>query len=712
MPGPGNRKQVKSKSATRSHESEGQVRFAGIDNAEGWSAVVNLLCDVFKLPDLTSRKGLKQVHAKFDPLFAKIEHAYKSNPQNYKLRGGIIGIFSKMCVDSMLRDRLFEKGVLGMITPLLEIDDTRHLALHCLSIITHHSGSKARVEIAKNANVLARLIQDLPEDEKVAELAVSTLAHALAAVTGGLPEPTDPVVFKSIDMVEVLKSTLEAVKRPHSDPQVLMDHAIKVVCMSSPHAVDAFKAYPPAIDFMVAGLRSNDWVTRSICLGGVLRLHQFEAEENPPIFDRKKLLSGEYGRLPDHLVALEMEYGHERCDMYLMAKALAETASILIPCVATGDFYTLGLKQAELMLQTDFILVPGIFEIRDPVTGSSMNENAGVSFPLWAASLSNYSSAIRRSGKPNEADFADILDLKKLIVTSCIPDAVALAHKCIERNPQQAFFYYVISLGDDHVQALRAAKKGLKCKLLTPFLKWQLMLQAVILAANMGVSIIQSMPDSRDKRWQEGIAFLSSAYDDAKLFMEGAPPDNHYMDVVACWYILLHMILLKDLSSDLHEIKRNLERLHAADEFNIFMGIPPPKTDLRLAQQTAVEHYPAAIKEFSRVFQVLYQAKIGEGHVVRLDRGKLEDDLTAWFNDMKFDDGTMMHVGAGCSGGSGQVKVTFDQVTLYRCSWCSNTSAILSKCGGCSEARYCDRACQKLHWEEHKKTCKRQNVRK
>ena len=37
------------------------------------------------------------------------------------------------------------------------------------------------------------------------------------------------------------------------------------------------------------------------------------------------------------------------------------------------------------------------------------------------------------------------------------------------------------------------------------------------------------------------------------------------------------------------------------------------------------------------------------------------------------------------------------------CHLCGLASTV--KCGGCREARYCTRACQKAHWREHKLLC-------
>lgn len=95
-----------------------------------------------------------------------------------------------------------------------------------------------------------------------------------------------------------------------------------------------------------------------------------------------------------------------------------------------------------------------------------------------------------------------------------------------------------------------------------------------------------------------------------------------------------------------------------------------------------------------------------------------EDDLAAWLEDMHMEDGQLepehcLHP-----------KINSNQVALYRCSWCGNPSAVLRKCSGCTKTRseylsaserfiscldlvrYCDAACQKAHWGDHKSQCK------
>lgn len=140
MPGPGGRakaakakknKQAQSSSSIATRPRDAYVN--EVDDAEGWTAAVNILCVVFELPgeqrhipqsfashtkshwspvmaDMTTRRGLKKIHNHFDEIYKKLDTAYQRNIGNERIRGGIVGIYAKMCVDSLLRNKLFERG--------------------------------------------------------------------------------------------------------------------------------------------------------------------------------------------------------------------------------------------------------------------------------------------------------------------------------------------------------------------------------------------------------------------------------------------------------------------------------------------------------------------------------------------------------------------------------------------------------------------------
>jgi hypothetical protein len=60
--------------------------------------------------DLSKRSGLKKIHANFNEIYHNIDDVYVANVKNEKITGAIIGIYTKMCADAILRDKLFQKG--------------------------------------------------------------------------------------------------------------------------------------------------------------------------------------------------------------------------------------------------------------------------------------------------------------------------------------------------------------------------------------------------------------------------------------------------------------------------------------------------------------------------------------------------------------------------------------------------------------------------
>lgn len=69
-------------------------------------------CANIRCLDLTTRRGLKKIHARFDTIYSKLNDFYERNITNERIRGGIIAIYAKMCIDVLLRNKLFEKGML------------------------------------------------------------------------------------------------------------------------------------------------------------------------------------------------------------------------------------------------------------------------------------------------------------------------------------------------------------------------------------------------------------------------------------------------------------------------------------------------------------------------------------------------------------------------------------------------------------------------
>jgi len=125
-----------------------------------------------------------------------------------------------------------------------------------------------------------------------------------------------------------------------------------------------------------------------------------------------------------------------------------------------------------------------------------------------------------------------------------------------------------------------------------------------------------------------------------------------------------------------------LKKLGHADEFSLLLGINPPKTQLRLAQQNIIKRYPTAVIEWKDLVKRFDDETMDD---CGISLEKAEDDLAAWLDEVHLDQGEEDEPHpTRCS----RPRVSPNTVALYRCSWCGNPSAALRKCSGCEKARY------------------------
>lgn len=325
-------------------------------------------------------------------------------------------------------------------------------------------------------------------------------------------------------------------------------------------------------------------------------------------------------------------------------------------------------------------------------------------FKMWADALPHCAAALRRTGAPDDLDAADIVECKSLVMRQCVPDAVQLAQRAIERSPQVAYFYYVIGLGADRAIGLRASKKGLKARKITPFVRHYLLWRAVDQAGQLGLEKLQSSSPG-DTTYQEGVAFFMSALEDAKTFVGETPPDNRHMRTVLNWYILLTIAISgPELGVQLGELDHAFRKLDMTREFIRFFGLPDSKTQLRLTRDIIMGRYEKADTEWRNFIAHLdSDGYLSHAEAQQRSALKAEDNLAAWLEGLNIEGDEHDSLGnTHCT----HPTLNTSNAAMSRCSYCHNPSAVLRKCGGCSKTRYCDAACQRLHWSEHKVACK------
>jgi hypothetical protein len=440
------------------------------------------------------------------------------------------------------------------ITPLIEIPSTRYLALRALTTVTHHGGVDIRKEISLESPSLLKVIQENPDDLRAAEMAISTMAHAIGAAINQEDPPTSKYI-KAANIKVLIPVVIDFMRKPGVTIQ-LLHHGLELLTHPVLHCWSECKADAPLQNLLVACLRSADLTVRVSALGGLLRLEALSSEEDQRHFDPRKLIAAIERRFPDHLVDILTDYGSMRCDTFLTMTSTADNQKAMMKCAQDKDLYSLGLKLAELITRTEFSIAEGGFQMQDPRTGQiELNRDIGLPFIMWSDALPHCARAIREKGRPGEEDLADMITAKFFIIRSRIPDAIEAAKRGLQRNPKFAYFYYVITLGKDHCEGLRSAKKGLKCPKMTPFVRFGLLHRAVELAGNLGVCRIQESSPG-DRKYDEGVAFLMSAMEDAKAYATEAPPDARHMKNVLYWYICLTLTIKgPETPADLQELQ-------------------------------------------------------------------------------------------------------------------------------------------------------------
>lgn len=582
--------------------------------------------------------------------------------------------------------------------PLLNMPSCRNLALRALMTVTHHGGVEARTEIARHTPSLIKLMEQHPGDPKVAEFVIVTMSHALGAVVGDSEKEPNTNVVKSLDVPNIFKTFIDAIRNPMAS-HYLITHAFEYLTCTTLHFHKQCTAYPSVLTFLVAALRSKDLIMRSKALGAIIRLHHAEMEEDKVFFDPQKAAIAAQRGYPPHLDARVKSYGRERCDLKVIEKTTADNYNAYLRCARDHNLHALGVSVASFILRTEFSVAHGAFQVQNPQTGAWEMEDIGLPFVFWVDALPHCADAIRARKIASEEDLADVLDLKYAIAQGRIPDAITHAGKAIARNPNHAYFYYALTMGANPTEGLRAAKKGLKCKQITPFVRFALLQRAVDHAADLGLRSLQTA-ESGSKDWAEGFAFLNSALEDSKAFIDEAPPDTRHMKSVLQFHILLSATLRgPELSKDLNELQVSisenfrlfethgpceaaLTKLQETYDFAKHMGMKLPRTQIRLAQETVINLYPAAVKEWSDVI-ARFDTLSSTNSETPVSTSKPEDDLAAWLEDIHVDDDHEVPRPTRCS----HPKLNASHVALYRCSWCNNPSAVLRKCSGCTKAR-------------------------
>ena len=537
--------------------------------------------------DPNSKGGLKKTHAVYDKMQRKLDRLYEKAREHgdTMVTGCIISIWTMMCADSLLRDKLIQSGkrqiyrsedrayatnntnhtlictgITSKMIPILE--ETRNItnnlgpiALQALVVITQHGGPEARFEVARSNNVLIRFVRGYLDKPFIAELVMKIIAAATNSVLGDV-QPNYPAMAQ-VSIKDVLQITTELLRHPQATLST-SNHGLHLLATATRHCPAECRAIPSFFPLFAAFLRSRNVHARCMALSGFIRLPLAETGSRQRKTDPSRLIAAVRGSVPRVLYDLMQAYGLDKCESQVDAKVCIETLPAAMNDFVVSpnrDLCVLGETLAKLILSSEYGMAKMWFE--DPRNGRPLEGALGLPFSDWWDALPLCATALRGRGRPADLDAADVLELKYYSLQHDVEKLVACAERVAERNPDLAYAQRALCFSSDYTQSMRAMIRGLKCADATPYVRRALLECGVEQCSHIGEMFLRDavtydMPGTEGDKRELGLAALRMARKNALTFMAEAPPDSTDMREILNWYILDTIALRgPELSEDL-----------------------------------------------------------------------------------------------------------------------------------------------------------------
>ncbi|GJE85794.1 hypothetical protein PsYK624_018730 [Phanerochaete sordida] len=685
--------------------------------ADDWVESADQLCGLLELPDLTTRSGLRKVHANLSNIHQSLEQTfnYAKKINNSRVMGAVITIYTKMCMeDSVLQSKILDKGFYDHLATLVQDNDTRQIALRALNSISFTSGKQVPAGFRRAAPIVLKEALKYLDDPTTLATLTGIFAHG-AFYSARFSDPT-------FDVVQLVRALLDALKGPHATPYIF-DHAMMIFTAASYQTWKHCGQIASFITLQAALLHSKDLARRCQAVHILERVWlpgRSDAE------DGKELVMKDSGRncisttsivndlriedLPDALRTAADKHGRDTLLMKQLQQGQAAYTSVFMRYDIETELLAVGRELARLVYDFQYALPDVLCACCGEIAHCN---NCHEGLP-WVKLVERCMQALRTQDSPSNQDllYADMLEWKSLSHL----DADAQYEFCksaLKRHPHCPLFYYLPSPGKNKIDAedqLRLAKKGLKFTDAPLWLRIALAGLAVDAAWSSAMKPLASAANAVHP--QVAYPYLVCVRSDAKWILDEGPPDGLTRSQYLSRYIWAHILLEgPGTSFKAPSIRRAMKELEISIEF------------LRLYGNQA-EGFSRAAVCFKRIAEVQRQGRAEWADLlVRSDEWYLEqladpksrqhqdehafhDSLLQWttkfeaFNiqDASAETETTEPPKRACNGMGGTVD-------LLPCSWCLRPSAALKKCGGCGKEKYCDAECQKLHWKTHRERC-------
>ncbi|KZT39858.1 hypothetical protein SISSUDRAFT_571681 [Sistotremastrum suecicum HHB10207 ss-3] len=123
-------------------------------------ATVHLVQEYLQL-DMESRSGMKRIHENYPEIMADMSRLYMENEENDYIVNEVIGLIGNMCLDAVLRNKIYRDGWLPRILALDRPRIGHHSPLPALQTFLMHPSPEIFEDLCTNVIPrLSRLLLD------------------------------------------------------------------------------------------------------------------------------------------------------------------------------------------------------------------------------------------------------------------------------------------------------------------------------------------------------------------------------------------------------------------------------------------------------------------------------------------------------------------------------------------------------------------------
>ncbi|CAE6428038.1 unnamed protein product [Rhizoctonia solani] len=601
----------------------------------GWLDTAEVIRTNLKLPDLSTKSGLRQVARSPHKVYPRLEKAYTDHLKDPLALGALALIWGRIWTESRARQALYETGFLiNIIRLITTTPDCRIPALQSLATIVHHASQPVLTDIAhRTTRTFLLLLRSDAESSRVHELCTIILTHAAAT-------SLDTLRSDGIDYNTLIQALSRVVRRPNATHS-MQTHFMGFLRATSSRLHFNISADPSSVNFIIAHFPSSNFATRGDALLALNDLYSSGAEHERSSWDPnayyRAALEAQTELSDDILERMEIHMGGQlmSSDIYVNTRATDDFQAAMATVLEDKDMYTLAKKLYPLILSTESSIPQGAF--RDKQGELIPLEELGLPFSSFIDALPHAADAIRMRGIPTERLAADVIEVKHALLTRQNAVVRQICTERIESDSHVAFFYYALVLaasssgGDPSAkrmptaERLKLAKRGLLCEGASNYIRLGLHKVASECAYKLGIDrlktasgppmgLVKATNDAVDdsdedeelsprrtmKYYTEAVVYLTSALHDTQSYTKGAPLDYRSHKNVLLMETILNIVLEGKTVGELESL---LSQQEIVDFLYTTLYTEIPKTHSRLVVNSILPTWENAQQEWDTLLR-------------------------------------------------------------------------------------------------------------